>query len=163
MEPEEFLRAYDKYADAIFRHCYFRLSDRELAQDTAQETFTRTWKYIADGGDVKNIRAFLYRVAHNLIIDEWKRKKAVSLEELAEKGFDPKDDNNVDLANVFDAREAAKVLELLDKPYREVVVMRYIDDMSPKEIARILGETENTISVRIHRALKKAKELLNHE
>src|SRR3989344_6105879 len=126
MEPEEFLRAYDKYADAIFRHCYFRLSDRELAQDTAQETFTRTWKYIADGGDVKNIRAFLYREAHNLIIDEWKRKKAVSLEELAENGFDPKEENNVEIAIVFDARERVKVSALFYKPYREVVVMRYI-------------------------------------
>ena len=48
-KEEEFLRAYEEFADAIFRHCYFRISDREVAKDLTQETFTRTWKYIVDG------------------------------------------------------------------------------------------------------------------
>ena len=75
--------------DAIFRHCYFRVFDRERARDLVQETFLKTWEYLTRGHDIENIRAFLYRVATNLIIDDSRRKKEISLEQLSESGFDP--------------------------------------------------------------------------
>ncbi len=164
MDSQEFLAAYDEYADALFRHCYYRVSDREIAKDLVQETFVRTWKYVADGGKVKNVRAFLYRVAHNLIVDIWKKKKSVSFDELAEKGFDPKDERvGSDLERMMIAKDALRLLDMLEESYREIIVMRYIDDLSPREIAKIMGVSENTVSVRIHRALKKIRELLEHE
>ena len=46
---KEFEKAYDLYADAIFRHCYLRVSDRELAKDLMQEAFMKTWEYLASG------------------------------------------------------------------------------------------------------------------
>jgi len=72
---KEFLDAYEKYADAIYRHCYFRVYNKELAEDLTQETFIKTWKYIVEGKEVKNIKSFLYRVAVNLIIDNSRKKK----------------------------------------------------------------------------------------
>ena len=74
-----FFEAYEAYADAIFRHCYFRLNDRELAKDMMQEAFTRTWEYVQNGNNPTNIRAFIYRVASNLIIDHYRKKKSYSL------------------------------------------------------------------------------------
>ncbi|MBI2052936.1 MAG: sigma-70 family RNA polymerase sigma factor [Candidatus Ryanbacteria bacterium] len=58
--------------------------------------------------------------------------------------------------------EALKALGNLEPAYREVLVLRYVEDLSLGEIAAILGETENAVSVRIHRGLKKAKEFLEH-
>ena len=55
---------------------------------------------------------------------------------------------------------ALKALEELPEPYREAVVMRYVDGLSPTEIARTIGESENVVSVRVHRGLKKLKSLL---
>ena len=66
-KEQEFLDAYKQYADSIYRHCYFRVYNKELAEDLTQETFIKTWKYIAQGKEIKNIKAFLYRVAVNLI------------------------------------------------------------------------------------------------
>jgi DNA-directed RNA polymerase specialized sigma24 family protein len=54
---KQFLDAYDSYADAIRRYCYYRVFDKEKTDDIVQETFTRTWKYMADGKIVINIRA----------------------------------------------------------------------------------------------------------
>jgi RNA polymerase sigma-70 factor (ECF subfamily) len=156
---EEFMKAYDDLSDAIFRHCYFRISDRERAKDLMQDTFTKSWQYISGGAQVSNMKAFLYKVANNLIIDEYRKKKELSLDNLQEQGFDPgfddrrKNESNIDVSSI----------NKLDKKYREVILMRYIDELSPKEIAGILGESENNISVRLHRGMGQLKEILNDE
>ena len=53
-KEKEFLDAYQQYADAIYRHCFFRVYNRDLAQDLTQETFIKTWKYISEGKEIKN-------------------------------------------------------------------------------------------------------------
>ena len=157
VEQKQFIAAYDEFADSIFRHCYFRVSDREIAKDLAQETFTKTWDYLVRGGTIQNIKAFLYRTAHNLIIDHYRRKKTDSLDALMEDGFEPKDVGESPL-QYSERKEVIAVLEQMDSEYRNVLTMRYLEELSPKEIAEITGEKENTISVRIHRGLKKLKE-----
>ncbi|MES2953299.1 MAG: RNA polymerase sigma factor [Patescibacteria group bacterium] len=157
----DFLKAYDEYADAIFRHCYFRISDREKAKDITQETFLRAWHYLTEGHTINTMRSFLYRVANNLIIDEMRKKKTVSLDKLQEEGFDPGFDERSKTEREIDAKSVAGMLENLDEPYRNVITMRYINDLSPKEIAEILKESENAISVRIHRGIQKMRLLLD--
>src|SRR3989344_9327840 len=87
-----FAEAYEQYANEIFRHCYYRAHDRERALELMQETFMRTWEYIAAGHDIDNVRAFLYRSASNLVINDARRKKLrkeESLEQMQEEtGFD---------------------------------------------------------------------------
>lgn len=158
-----FFDAYEAHADAIFRHCYFRVSDRELAKDLTQETYTRTWQEIRNGKVPEHIRPFLYRVATNLIIDYYRKKKTYSLESLQESyKFDPSVDKTDEIIDSIDAKRALEFLPQLPESYRSVFVMRYIDDLSPKEIADITGETENTISVHIHRAAKKLRSCIEN-
>jgi RNA polymerase sigma-70 factor (ECF subfamily) len=161
INEQSFLEAYDAYADAIFRHCYFRVYDREQARDLVQETFIRTWEYLAKGEEVENIRAFLYRVANNLVIDHARKKKSVSLDMLEEQGFNPSVNPQERLERTLDAQFVLQVLQELDAEYRQVVIMRYIDDLGPKDIAVALGESENVVSVRLHRALAKLRKLLS--
>ncbi|MDO8600761.1 MAG: RNA polymerase sigma factor [bacterium] len=160
-QNDTFIKAYDDFSDAIFRHCYFRVGNRELARDLMQETFTRTWTHISAEKPLQNIRAFLYRVATNLIIDESRKKKTSSLDGLREQGFDPGEDTREKLTASVDAKIVLRVLETLSPEYRAVVTMRYVDDFSPKEIAEVLGESENAVSVRLHRAIQKLREQSN--
>jgi len=155
---EAFLKAYDEQSDAIFRHCYFRCYDREKAQELMQETFMRTWERLVAGEKIENIRAFLYRVAGNLVIDHARKKKSDSLEAMTDFGFEPV---GTGAAQIEDAVEASRVVALLgrlDEKYREAVSLRYIDGLSPKEIGALLGESENAVSVRIHRGLALLRE-----
>lgn len=157
---EQFLGWYDQFADAIFRHCFFRLSDREKAKDVTQETFMRLWKYLAEGKEIANARAFLYRIANNLVIDEYRKKEMFSLDQMQEEtgfdiGFDPK--RALESRDEFERAQA--LIEQIPDPSREALVMRHIDGFSVKEIARITHESENVISVRIHRAMEKLKTL----
>lgn len=158
-----FIKAYDDHSDAIFRHCYFRVFERERAKELMQETFIKTWEYLRSGAKVDNLRAFLYRVATNVIIDESRRKKSLSLDKLQESGFDPKDDTHDRLLNFIEGGELIRLLEEIEPKYREALTMRYVEDLDIKEIAVALEETENNISVRIHRGLEKIRGIMNKE
>lgn len=158
----EFVALYDSVSDQLFRHCYFKVSNRELALDLVQEAFTRTWQYIASGKEVLNLKGFLFKVANNLIIDEYRKKKAVSLEQMQEaQGFDvPVQDHKNTILSV-EVDTMLGHINKLDGKYRDVILMRYVNDYSPKEIATMLGESENAISVRINRGIKKVQRMLN--
>lgn len=160
VESMSFLDAYDQYADAILRHCQYRVFDRERARDLMQEVFLRAWEYHRRGGDIRNMRAFLYRIANNLIIDESRKKREASLEHMQETGFDPGQENVSFLHARIDCSPVIDVLCSLDENYRKILIMRYVHDLSPREIARITGESSNTISVRIYRGLRQLRSQL---
>jgi len=157
---KEFSKAYDDFADAIFRHCYFRVFQREKARDLMQETFIKVWRYISQGNEIDNLRAFLYKTANNLIIDDSRKKKELSLEQLQDEGLEPQYEQKHAIESNIEAGRILKIMDRLDGKYREVVVMRYIDDLKPEEIAEIVGESANNVSVRINRGLKQIREIL---
>lgn len=155
---KEFLAAYDAFADALFRHARFRVRERAVAEDLVQESFFRAWKYIAAGGEpILNVRAFLYRILGNLIIDRSRKAKEESLDALFDEGFQVEGNVGPSADVASDARSALAALDTLDEPYRTAVSMRYVDDLPPREIAQILGITAVAASVRIHRGLAKLR------
>lgn len=157
---QEFLEAYEEYADPIFRHCYFRVFDRERGKDLMQETFMRAWQYLSKGEEVLNMRAFLYRIANNLIIDESRKKREASLDKLQEEGFDPGIDESDKINGRIEHSRVVHTMKNLDDSYRDILVMRYMNELSPAEIADVTGESPNTISVRIYRGLKQLRSML---
>jgi RNA polymerase sigma-70 factor (ECF subfamily) len=163
-----FEEAFEQYSDELFRHCVLRISDRERALELTQEAFLRSFEY-AQREEIREIRPFLYRTLRHLIIDEYRKDKPVSLEGMVNEaeGEDvemllPADEGNTlesAMQRLDGVQALAKVKELPDA-YREVLLMRYVDGLSPKEIAQSIHESENVVSVRIHRGLKKLKGLL---
>lgn len=160
----EFVAAYDAHADAIFRYCYFRVSSRARAEELMQETFMKTWQYIAAGKRVENVRAFLYRVAGNLVIDDSRKHKEASLDALMEESsaFEPSGGNEEEKETRFMAREVMVHLTSLSKEDHALIVMRFVNDLPLDEIAVTLGITTNNVSVKLNRALKRLKKRLIH-
>src|SRR3989344_2523417 len=121
---QQFLKTYNEYADAIFRHCCFKVHNRELAKDLTQETFLRTWKYLQGGKTIENSKAFLYKTALNLIIDHSRKKQAdSSLDSLTEQGFDIGFDNREEMQNFMDGKKAMAELHRLDSKYAEALTL----------------------------------------
>ncbi len=162
-----FETAFAEYADELFRHAFFRLSDRERAVDLVQDTFLRAYDF-AKEGDIRDMRAFLYRTLKNLIIDEYRRKKSVSLDALAEReemdaeAMLPPDESNTleAAAHRLDAEAALARVADLPPAYAEIILLRYVDGLSPQEIAGRLQITENLASVRIYRAQRALRALI---
>lgn len=109
------------------------------------------------------MQAYLYRSAHNAFVNAIRaRKPETSLDVLVESGFQiPHDAADADLKE--QQQEAVAALNHIEEPYREVLVLRYVSGLKVKEIAQLLGVGENTVSVRIHRGLRKLRERYTNE
>jgi len=157
----KFIKAYDDLADKLFNHCFFKVSSREVAKDLVQETFTKSWHHVASGKEVLNLKAFLYKVANNLVIDHYRRTKDVSLDALREDGFDHSINGGEEIVVQAEHSRVLTVLKKLPKVHREVIIWRFVDGLTPKDIAAISGVSENVISVRLNRAMKKLRLKIN--
>ena len=164
---ERFLKAFDEYADALFRHAIYRLSDRERAIEIVHDTFTKVWGYLKSGHDIETYKPFLYKVLNNLIIDEYRRRKELSLDAiLSEDGIDESSFPELygggieELTFSLDAEKASELLQELPLVYREVLTFRFVDGLGPKEISELIEESENVVSVRIHRGLKTLRDMI---
>lgn len=159
---QAFLAAYEAHADSVFRFLAMKVSSRETAQDLAQETFTRAWDYCRDGGVIREWKPFLFRTAYNLVVDTYRKKRSVSLDAMIEDhDFAIPDPDDVRSINRAEAARVRDAIDLLDETYRDVLILRFTEDLPPKEIARITGLSENVVSVRIHRGVQKLREHLD--
>lgn len=154
----KFETIYENESDAIFRFCLVRVSDREKALDITQETFLRLWKTISENKEVRNTRAFLFTVAHRLIIDWYRKKKSISLESLTRdedgESYDLIDESTKD--NLEFGAEGRYLLEKISEltpNYRQTIYLKFVEDLSAEEIGGILGISGNAAAVRINRGL----------
>lgn len=169
-KEQQFTAIYETESDAIFRFCLVRVSDRNQALDLTQETFTRLWQSLADGKEMTNHRAFLFTVAHRLIIDWYRKKKAVSLEALyaaSEEGgeaAEPADDGAYDSSGFSEeARFLMDRIKELGSSYRDAIYLRFVEGLPPPMIGEILGISANTASVRINRGLEELRRICGYD
>src|SRR3990167_8593470 len=160
-----FGEVYEREADAIFRFCLLRTSDREVALDFTQDTFLRFWNSLMLEKDIKNHRTFLFTIARNIIIDWYRKKKAFSLETMMENAAEGRSSFALAaLDNVETNAEAEFLIRKigeLPEPYGNAVYLRCVEELKPREISEILGESANVISVRISRGLEQLRQLLH--
>jgi RNA polymerase sigma-70 factor, ECF subfamily len=162
-KTKEFMSIYESHVDGVFRYCFYKTSDREAALDLTQDIFSKIWEYMKKGGTFESVKAFVYSTASRKIIDWYRAKKVtISLDSIRETGFDIKDDAGEHGMRI-DGQIALEKLKELDDIYREVLLLRFVEELSVKEIAEVLNETENNISVRIHRGLEKLRKIYKQE
>ncbi len=158
---QEFLETYDSHADSVFRLCYAKTGSRDEAKDLTQETFLRVWDRLGkEGAEIENLRAFLYTVARNLIKDYYKKKKPVLARDLPEGAMEQVP-VEVDVTLEGESKILLETVKSLADPYREALMLHLVEGLPIGEIAELLGERPNTISVRVKRGLQKARTALN--
>lgn len=157
----DFEKTYEEHSDAIFRYAYFKLSDTEKAKDVVQDTFVKFWEYISAESELQNVKALLYRIALNTIIDVYRKRKTFSLDSLADDGFDPAYEPEKDNFERHESEDVLKAINELEEYDRNIMFMRYVEGLSFDDISEIVGERANTLTVRVHRLLKQLRESLN--
>lgn len=137
--------------DKIYRYCYYRLGQAELAEDITQEAFLRLWE---DRGYREQGKAlqYLYTTARHLCIDEYRRRKAQPLTEemadqlTAEPGLEP--ELRLGLRQAF---------QTLPEEDRELLALRYGSEMAVGELAKLMGMSRFALRRRIAAALEKLR------
>lgn len=157
----KFLSVYDSDADSVFRLCYAKTGNRDEAKDLAQEAFTRLWERLQkQEAEIENVRAFLFTIARNLIKDYYKKKKPVLARDLPEGAMENVPSHS-DETLLAESNILLEALKGLSDQYREALMLHLVEGISIGEIAQMLGERPNTISVRVKRGLEKARTALN--
>lgn len=151
--------AHAYFEKGLHTHAFFKVHDKALSRDLVQDTFIKTWRYLVKGGEIETMKAFLYHILNNLIVDEYRKHKTTSLDVLLSKGFEPKVADSGRLVNFLDGKAALLLIMRLPHTYQSVMRMKYIQDLSLEEMALITGKTKNTLSVQAHRGLEKLKKI----
>jgi RNA polymerase sigma-70 factor (ECF subfamily) len=157
-----FSKIYDQYINKIYRFVFLKVNSKEIAQDITSETFLRGWKAFDSKKDIKNPSAFLYQIARNLVVDFYREKgKAQIISVEYTQIIDPR--INLEEKTIFesDINTVRLALANIREEYQEVIIWRYLDELSVPEIAETLDKSEQAVRVMLHRAMKSLKNKLN--
>ena len=143
------------YANDVFRYLYWLCRDRNVAEDLSQETFARAWAAWEDQRDEKALKAWLFTIARNEHARLYERKRL---------DVDPEADleaimsrNDSDPALAIDIRRA---FALLPEAYREPLLLQVLGGLTSAEIAAATSSTEDAVNMRLSRARKSLRQLL---
>ena len=167
-DKDAFIEAYDLYADDIYRFIFFKVGRDEEAKDLTSAVFLKVWNYAQSRGldESKSLRAFIYKTARNLIIDHYRqlRETESRLDDgervLEEMLVDEKQDLEKQSEILSDMEMIKEGLILLKDEYREIILLRFIDELSFAEISEVTGKTAGNVRVLTFRALQALKDLL---
>lgn len=164
-DKHAFGRLYELYADRIYRYLFYRSDEgHEEAADMTELVFLRAWEnlsHFGKRGRGENFKAWLYRIAHNALIDHHRTKKEkVSLETVPDQPSDiPHTAQLVEESERL--QSILKTLDNLDPLSRQVIVLRFFSGLNNKETADVIGISAGNVRVIQYRALKKIKEFMD--
>lgn len=164
-DKESFGKLYLEFFMPIFRFIYFRVNSRQEAEDLTQMVFVRIFSALPDF-EAKNYGQFVswcYMIARNSVIDFWRKRKEISLENIGEIN------NNLSKEDLSEAVEkqriSGKIKEAMAKlsdEQQEIITLKFISELSNKEISDILGKSEDAVRQMQCRALKALRELVKN-
>lgn len=166
-DRETFIKVYDDHSAELYRFIYFKVGNREEARDLASMVFLKAWNHVQAKNlvEAKTLRALLYKIARNAIIDYYRQRAArpaVSLDdpESGALAIAADLDLDADADKQADIRLLSEKLPRLKDEYREALILRFINELSLEEVADIMGKSRGNVRVIIHRAVSALRELM---
>lgn len=150
-------RAYADYSKKLVAYASFKVSNKSVGEDLVQDTFLKTWGYLLQRGNIDTMKSFLFRVLNNLIVDHYRKQKTFSLDALIEKGYEPRVEESVVSMDSMDGKGALSLVDRLPEAYKKIIQMRYQQDLSLEETAKVTHYSKNCIAVRTYRGLEKLR------
>ena len=146
--------AFDAYYDRIYGYCYRHVNHRETAQDLTQEVFLRVLLHLEKYRHYGKFENYLYVIARNLCRDYYRKRHVLSLEDLElqeeERGFTRTEEQLV----------IEQALKKLSEQEREIILLRFYQDLKIKDIAKILGLKLSTVKYHLKRAQERLEDEL---
>ena len=154
-DAEAFGDLYERYLDQIYRYIYYRVGDSGFAEDFTETVFMRVWENLSSfQTELISFKGWLFRVAHNLLVDYYRtRKKQQPLDE----NFDLPDPAESPEELVITSEQETLVhvaLRRLKKEYQDILALRFINELSHAEAAKALDRSVGAVRVLQHRALQ---------
>jgi RNA polymerase sigma-70 factor (ECF subfamily) len=163
-DEQALIEVYDRYSPEIYRYAGRLLADQELAEECVAETFSRFLNGLKHGNRPRqNLRAYLFRIAHNWITDFFRKQPPSSVmldpELISGSHMDMQDS----LIRNLEEEQIRAALQLLTPDQRQVMILRYIEGWRNKEIAQAMDKPVGAVKSLHHRALNSLRRILVHE
>lgn len=166
-EPGAFSELYLKYHPAVLKYTYSLVGNRQEAEDVSAETFLRAWKAVEHFDDRGySILPWLLKIAHNHVIKNAKRRpRTADVDELADFLVDEDPKKSPELVAELNLSSCSLRQALLALPMnqRQVVMLRFLEELSHDEVKRIVGKSNGAIRVMQHRALRTLQNLMSEQ
>lgn len=158
---EAYGKLYTLNLKKIYRFIYYMVYDVKLTEDLTQDTFFRVWKSLSRYEEEKGtFTSFLFTVARNLVIDYSRRKKESRLDPEIAESIASGEDIEEQVIRRERQEQVQYTLAKLDSLDRQIVMLRFFEELPTREIARIVDKKDGAVRVRLHRALAKLREIL---
>jgi RNA polymerase sigma-70 factor (ECF subfamily) len=158
-EVDAFEALVCRYQARIYNYALRLLGQREEAEDVAQETFVRAWQHLSRFQGRAGFAAWLYRIAHNLCLDELRRprRREAPLEARGEAR------QELEMTRGLELGEIRRAVEELPPIYRSALLLRFTEDRSFEEMAEILALPIPTVKSHVYRGIERLRRRLRRE
>jgi RNA polymerase sigma-70 factor (ECF subfamily) len=160
-DPAALGSIYDHYAPQIYAYLYRRLGEREAAEDLTAEVFIRMLEALDRGSFAStSLVAWLYRIAHNLVVDHYRRRHPVTMTLDGDWATGPGDEPCTELERKQDAERLRAALGQLTPDQQQVIALRFGQGLKAGQIAEVLNKPERAVRSLQHRGLSSLRRLL---
>ncbi len=158
---------YDRYASVVYNKCYGFSKNKEEAQDLTHDVFIRLFVKLRTFKEKSKFSTWLYSFTYNFCVNYVQRNKEKKKERVTVVTDQVKDDENnvdeIDDATLFELKsdKLAKALEIIAPSEKMILLMKYQDEMSIKDISELLEIGESAVKMRLKRAKEKVVNAYN--
>lgn len=160
-DAQAFAKLYDQFVDKIYKYIYYRVRTTAQAEELTAQVFLKAWESIASyHWTERPFGAWLYRIAHNLVVDYYRtHHPAVPLEDLPLKADDAADVDDVAMRHL-DADMIRRAIAQLTEDQQQVIILKFLEGYETEEIAQMLDKEPGAIRALQHRALVSLQKLV---
>ncbi len=155
-DPVALSKLYDQYVQRIYRYVYRRVGQAELAEDITAQVFMRMLESVRTGrGWLTSFSGWLYRIAHNLVIDHYRRQRRATFVDIEDVSplRSPDGDPLKTVESRLDVERMRGALIQLTEEQAQVITLRFLEDLSIAEVADMMNKTEGAIKALQYRAI----------
>ncbi len=163
LDQDALMLIYDTYSTPLYHYAYRQLGDEQSAEDCVAETFTRFLSALKNNkGPKKYLRAYLYRIAHNWISDQFRGNQPVVVDIDEQEEILESEQISIErqIMRSVTAEQLRGMIAQLSPDQRQVIVLKHLEDMSNAEVAEIIGKNVGSVKALNSRALVNLRKLM---
>lgn len=163
-DKQAFGELYERHLDEVYRYIFYRTADPREAEDLTETVFLKVWEALPRfRPEETSFRTWLYRVAHNLVVDHYRTRKTATQLEEGSALPDPSPSPEQQIMAREREQQIARWIAKLPPDYQQVLTLRFVQDLSHAETAQILGRSEAAVRVLQYRALRALRKVIAEE
>lgn len=161
LDPAALTEIYDQFSGRIYSYIYHRTGDSPAAEDLTGEVFVRVLDAIQqDRTWTTTLQGWLFRIAHNLVVDHFRRQSKRDGPSLDERWMAPVDPEHTFEA-LFYSHQLRSALGHLTEEQQQVIVLKFVEDLSNAQVAEVMGKTEGAVKALQHRGIAALRRVMD--